>query len=86
MHYVTHRSHWMQKHNFSVMCPGVLIMETASDPTEHEKECIDVSQRGFTEMHYVTHRSHWIENYKFGITCPAVIFMETASGPPNNEK
>jgi hypothetical protein len=30
-HYVTHRSHQMQKHKFSVMCPGTLFMETDGD-------------------------------------------------------
>jgi hypothetical protein len=55
MHYMTHISHWMQKHKFYVTCPGMLIMETASDPLEKEKECIDVSRRGFTEKHYVAH-------------------------------
>jgi hypothetical protein len=27
----------MQKHKFSVTCPGVLFMETVPDPTKHEK-------------------------------------------------
>jgi hypothetical protein len=45
----------MQKHKFSVTCPGMLIMETAPNPPEQEKECIDVSRRWFTEKHYVTH-------------------------------
>jgi hypothetical protein len=34
---VTRRSHWMQKHKFGVMCIGVLFMETAPGPPEHEK-------------------------------------------------
>jgi hypothetical protein len=37
MHYMNHRSKQMHKYKFDVMCPGVLFMETASDPTEHEK-------------------------------------------------
>jgi hypothetical protein len=37
MHYVTHRSHQMQKHKLDVTCPGVLFMETALGPAEHEK-------------------------------------------------
>jgi hypothetical protein len=37
MHYVTRRSHWIQKHKFNVMCPGALFLETALGPPEHEK-------------------------------------------------
>jgi hypothetical protein len=29
MHYVTRRSHQMQKHKFSVMCPATLFIKTA---------------------------------------------------------
>jgi hypothetical protein len=28
MHYVTHRSHWVQKHKFGVTCPGAFFMES----------------------------------------------------------
>jgi hypothetical protein len=86
MHYMNHRSLWMQKHKFDVTCPGMLIMETAPDSPKLEKECIDVLQHRFTGMHYVTHISHWMQNHKFGVTCPAVLFMETASGPPKHGK
>jgi hypothetical protein len=34
LHYVTRRSHRMQKHRFSITCPGVLMMETAPGPPE----------------------------------------------------
>jgi hypothetical protein len=37
MHYVTHRSHRMQKNRFGVLCPGVLFMEIAPSPPEHGK-------------------------------------------------
>jgi hypothetical protein len=37
MHYVTRRSHRMQKDMFDVTCSGVLFMETAPGPAEHEK-------------------------------------------------
>jgi hypothetical protein len=37
MHYMTHRSCRMQKHNFGVTCPSALFMETALSPPEHEK-------------------------------------------------
>jgi hypothetical protein len=36
MHYMTYRSHKMQKHKFGVTCPNVLLMETASGPPKHE--------------------------------------------------
>jgi hypothetical protein len=37
MHYMTRRSHWMQKHKFSVKCPGALFVESVQVPPEHEK-------------------------------------------------
>jgi hypothetical protein len=37
MHYMTRRSHWMQKHKCGIMCPRSLFMETAPGPLEHEK-------------------------------------------------
>jgi hypothetical protein len=42
MHYMTRKSHQMQKHKFVVTCPSVLFMETAPSPPEHEKDCVDV--------------------------------------------
>jgi hypothetical protein len=32
---VSHRSHRIQKHKFSVTCPGTLFMKIASGPPEH---------------------------------------------------
>jgi hypothetical protein len=38
MHYVTHRSHQMQKkQKFGVTCPDALFIETTSGPPKHEK-------------------------------------------------
>jgi hypothetical protein len=37
MHYVTHRSHWIEKHKFSITCPDALFVESVSVPPEHEK-------------------------------------------------
>jgi hypothetical protein len=37
MHYVTHRSHWMQKDKFGVTCPDVLFVKSVPVPPEHEK-------------------------------------------------
>jgi hypothetical protein len=37
MHYVTHRSHRMQKHQFGVMYLGALFIETAPGSPKHEK-------------------------------------------------
>jgi hypothetical protein len=58
MHYVTHRSHRIQKYMFGIMFPNTLIMETAPGPFEHEKECVDISRPGWTKTHYKTRRSH----------------------------
>jgi hypothetical protein len=80
MHYVTRRSHQMQKHKFRVKCPGMLFMETASSPPEHENLCIDVLRHGPTGMHYVTRRSHRMQKHKFGIMCSDVVFTETTLG------
>jgi hypothetical protein len=37
MHYVTRRSHRMQKYKFGVMCPGALFVDTVLVPPEDEK-------------------------------------------------
>jgi hypothetical protein len=37
MQYVTHRSRWMETHNFVVMCHNAVFVETVVVPTEHEK-------------------------------------------------
>jgi hypothetical protein len=37
MHYVTRRSHRMQKHKFGVSYPDTFFMETTPGPTEHQK-------------------------------------------------
>jgi hypothetical protein len=37
MHYVTHISHWIQKHKLGVMCPDALFVESVLVPPEHEK-------------------------------------------------
>jgi hypothetical protein len=34
---MTHTSHPMKQHNFNVMCPIALFMDTASGPHKHEK-------------------------------------------------
>jgi hypothetical protein len=58
MHYVTRRSHWMEKHKFGVKGPDALFIDTARGPHELEKSWIEVSRPKSTEMHYVTRRSH----------------------------
>jgi hypothetical protein len=37
MHYVTSRTHQMQKHKFGATCLGVLFVESVQVPTKHEK-------------------------------------------------
>jgi hypothetical protein len=37
LHYVTRRSHGMQKHKFSVTCPGALFGESTPVPPQLEK-------------------------------------------------
>jgi hypothetical protein len=69
MHYVTRRSHRMQKYTFDVMCPGSFCVESMSIPPEHEKKCFAISRPELTEMHYVTHKSHQMQKHNFGVIC-----------------
>jgi hypothetical protein len=85
MHYMTSRSHQMQKYKFSEMCPVALFVESTVPP-EHEKLCDHVSRPGRTGMHYVTHGSHRIKEHKFNVTCPRMLFMETSPVPLEHEK
>jgi hypothetical protein len=86
MHYVTRRSHWIQKHEFDITCPNALVVESVPVPPEHEKWCIDVSQPGRTGMHYLTHKSHRMQKHKIDITFPGMLFIKTALGPHKHEK
>jgi hypothetical protein len=86
MHYVTHRSHHMERHMFSLTYPDALFVESALDPTKHEKLCVEILWPGRTGVHYVTRRSHWMQKHKFGIMCLDALFMESAPGPAEQEK
>jgi hypothetical protein len=85
-HYVTHRSHRIQKHKFGVTCPIALFVGILPVPPEHEKQCITILYLGRTRMHYVTHRSHRMQKHVFNITCPNAFFAEFVLVPPNHEK
>jgi hypothetical protein len=85
MHYVTHRSHRVQKHKFGVMCPGALFMETTSGPPKQEKYCVDVSRPGRTRIHYVICRSHQIQKHKFDVMCPDALFVESVPVPSEHK-
>jgi hypothetical protein len=76
----------MQKHKFGVTCPSALLMKTAPGPHEHEKECVDVSHPGRTEMHYMTRKSHQRQKHKFGVTCLEAIFVDSLPVPSEHEK
>jgi hypothetical protein len=82
MHYVTRRSHMMQKHKFGVTCLDTLFNEIALGPPEHEKYFVDISCPERTGIHYMTRRSHQMQKHKFGVTCLSLLFMETAPGAP----
>jgi hypothetical protein len=86
MHYVTHRSHLMQKHKFSVTCPSALFVESVLDPHEHEKLCIKDLRHERNKMHYMTHKSHQMPKHKFGVTCLTALFVESVLDPPKHEK
>jgi hypothetical protein len=70
IHYVTHKSHRVQKHKLCIICPGVLFMEIAKGPHEQEKCCIDFSCLRHTGIHYVTRISYRMQKHKIGVTCP----------------
>jgi hypothetical protein len=67
MHYVSHRSHHMQKHKFIVTCPGTLFVKSVLDQPEYEKLCDHVSGPRCIRMNYVTHRSQGMLKLKFGV-------------------
>jgi hypothetical protein len=83
MHYVTRRSHRMQKHKFGVTCPDVLFIKSIPVPPEHQKYCVDVSHTG---MHYMTHRSLRIKIHMFSVTCPGGLFVESVLVRPEHER
>jgi hypothetical protein len=85
MHYVTHRSHKMQNHKFSITCFVVLCMETVSGPPKHGKIVHDVARAGRAGMHYVARRSHRMQKQKFGVTCPDVLFWKLHSTHPSKK-
>jgi hypothetical protein len=62
MHYVTRRSHRMQKHKFGIMCLDTLFLESIPVSPEQEKWCLNVSYPKHTAMHYVTDRSNLMQN------------------------
>jgi xanthine/CO dehydrogenase XdhC/CoxF family maturation factor len=86
MHYVTHRSHRMQKHKIGITCLGALSVIFVLVAAEHEKYYVNVLRPGHTGMHYVTHRSHQMQKQKFSITCPGVLFVISVPVPPEHEK
>jgi hypothetical protein len=86
MHYLTRRSHRMQKQKFSITCPEALFVKSIPAPTELAKNCVDDSLSGSTKMHYVTRRSNRMQKQKFSVTCPNEIFVDSVPVPPEHEK
>jgi hypothetical protein len=85
MHYVTHRSHRMQKHKFGVMCPCVLLLGSALGPPKLEKCYVSDSCLRCTKTLYITHRSRRIQKHKFDVTCPYALLLGSAPGQPEHE-
>jgi hypothetical protein len=81
MHYMTRRSHRMQKHKFGVMCPNAFFIKSVPVPPKHEKYCTTVSGPRSTRLHYVTHISHKMQKHKFNVTCAGKLFKETDGDP-----
>jgi hypothetical protein len=86
MHYMTHKSHRMEKHKFVVTYPDVHFIKSVLDQPEYEKWCDHVSRRRRNGTHYMTHRFHRIQRHKLGITCSDVLFIESVSVRPEHEK
>jgi hypothetical protein len=85
MHYVTHRSHWMQKHMFGVTSPDVVLWNLHWSNSSMKK-IVDVLRPGHTGIHYVTCRSHHMQKHKFSVTCAGTLFVESVPIPPEHEK
>jgi hypothetical protein len=85
MHYVAHRSHWMQKHMFGVTCPGVVFMETAPGPPS-----LKIVRPDFAlQMHRNALRDPHIppdKNLKFNVTCLGALFVEFVLVPTEYEE
>jgi hypothetical protein len=85
MHYVTHRSHRIQKHKFGVMCPGRLFVESVPVPPEQKK----IARRCFTSrMHRNALRVPQIPldaKHKFGVMCTVALFVKSVPVPPDYE-
>jgi hypothetical protein len=86
MHYVTRRTHRMQKHKFCIMCPSADLIEITPGLLEHENCCVDISHPGLTKVPNVTRRFHFMQKHNFGVTCPDPLFMETTLSPTGHEK
>jgi hypothetical protein len=70
MHYITHRSHRMEKTPVQHNVLDALFVESIQVPPEHEKLGIDITHLGRTEMLYVTPRFYRMQKHKFGVMCP----------------
>jgi hypothetical protein len=86
MHYMTHRSHRMQKHKFTVTCLNALFVKSIPVPPEHEQNCANVLQLGLTGMHYMSRGSHRMQKHKLSVTCASVIFVKSVPLPLEYEK
>jgi hypothetical protein len=86
MHYVTLRSHRLQKRKVEVTCPGVLFKETALGPPDNEKHHVNVSRPGHTRMHYVTRRYHLMQKHMFSVMCSGALFLKSLPVPPKHKK
>jgi hypothetical protein len=71
------------KHNFGVMCPGALFVETLPVPHELEKQCFGIPHPGCTVMHYVTRISHGMQKHEFDVACPDAFLWKPHQSLPS---
>jgi hypothetical protein len=83
MHYVTRRSHRMQKHRVCVTCLDALFTKTALSPLEQEKYKFGVHthQNALRDPHIPSRQKH-----KFNVMCPSAFLVESVAVPPEHEK
>jgi hypothetical protein len=86
VHYVSCRSHRMEKLNFGVTCPGALFVISLPVPPNHEKKCVNILLPIHTGMQYMTRRSHLMHKHMFSKTCPVVVFVISVPVAPEREK
>jgi hypothetical protein len=81
MHYVTHRSHWVQKHKFDVTRPNLLLCNPYLShlSMKNSVSCF-MARMQWNALHDL--HIPRMQNYKLEVMCRGTLFMKTTLGPP----